>query len=158
MTVLIVSGAFIWWPGKRRWRQSLVVGKPEKSRRFAWQLHNALGIWSLALLFIWALTAAYFAFPDPVERAIDFFDRDLNDAERPGEAVLLWAIKLHFGRFGGLPIRFLWVALGLLPVALFVTGFILWWTRVVRRRSRATRELPLSAHVLVEAEIRATTR
>jgi uncharacterized iron-regulated membrane protein len=110
------------------------IGKPQASRRFAWQLHNALGIWSFALLFIWAITAVYFAFPDPVERSIDFFDDDLNDAERPGEAFLLLLIKLHFGRFGGLHIRFLWVLLGLLPAVLFATGFVLWWTRVVRRR------------------------
>jgi uncharacterized iron-regulated membrane protein len=30
----------------------------------------------------------------------------------------------------------LWFVLGLLPAALFVTGFVLWWTRVVRRRAR----------------------
>ena len=39
------------------------------------------------------------------------------------------------GRFGGLGIRILWAVLGLLPAVLFVTGFVLWWTRVVRRRT-----------------------
>jgi len=134
VTALIGTGAFIWWPGRRRVWRSMSIGKPQASRRFAWQLHNALGIWSLTLLFIWAITAVYFAFPDPVERSIDFFDDDLTDAERPGEWFLLLLIKLHFGRFSGLPVRFLWVALGLLPTVLFVTGFLLWWTRVVRRR------------------------
>jgi uncharacterized iron-regulated membrane protein len=38
-------------------------------------------------------------------------------------------IRLHFGRFGGLSIRILWVILGLLPTVLFVTGFIVWWKR-----------------------------
>jgi uncharacterized iron-regulated membrane protein len=133
VTALVVSGAFIWWPGRRRWRRSLVVGRPEKSRRFAWHLHSAIGIWSFALLFVWAITAIYFAFPEPFEAAIDFFDDDVNDLERPGEGVLLALIQLHFGRFGGLPIRFLWAALGLLPAVLFVSGFIVWWTRVVRR-------------------------
>jgi hypothetical protein len=96
-----------------------------------------LGIVSFALLFIWAITAIYFAFPEPFERTIDYFDADLNDLHRPGEALLLQLIQLHFGRFGGLGIRFLWVALGLLPTVLFVTGFVLWWTRVVRRRVAA---------------------
>jgi uncharacterized iron-regulated membrane protein len=85
-------------------------------------------------LFVWAITAVYFAFPDPVERSIDYFDDDTSDTVRPGEALLLGLIQLHFGRFGGLSVRFLWVALGLLPTVLFATGFVLWWTRVVRGR------------------------
>jgi uncharacterized iron-regulated membrane protein len=135
VTALILTGAFIWWPGRRRVWRSMAIGKPQASRRFAWQLHNALGIWSFALLFVWAITAVYFAFPEPVERSIDFFDDDLNDTERPGEAFLLALIQLHFGRFGGLWVRFLWLVLGLLPAVLFVTGFVLWWTRVVRGRT-----------------------
>jgi uncharacterized iron-regulated membrane protein len=137
VTLLFVSGAFIWWPGRRRWRHSMAVGPPAKSRRFAWQLHSALGFWSFALLFVWAVTAVYFAFPESVENTIDFFDADLMDQNRPGEPVLLWLVQLHFGRFGGLWVRWLWALLGLLPAVLFVTGFILWWTRVVRRRLAA---------------------
>ncbi len=132
--LVVLSGAVLWWPGRRRWRASLIVGRPAKTRRFAWQLHSAIGFWSFALLFIWALTAVYFAFPDPVERALDYFDPNPNDAERPGEWIVLLLVKAHFGRFGGLEWRVLWTLLGLLPVVLFVTGFILWWTRVVRRR------------------------
>jgi uncharacterized iron-regulated membrane protein len=134
---LIVTGVVIWWPGTRRVWRSLAIGRPEASRRFAWQLHNALGVWSFALLLIWAVTAVYFAFPDPFERTMDFFDADLTDTNRPGEAFLLFVIKLHFGRFGAVWVRFLWAALGLLPVVLFVTGFALWWTRVVRKRLTA---------------------
>jgi uncharacterized iron-regulated membrane protein len=135
--LLIVTGLIIWWPGWRRAWRSMLIGRPAASRRFAWQVHNAFGIWSFALLFVWALTAVYFAFPDYFERSIDYFDADKSDDYRPGEAVLLGMIQLHFGRFGGLTIRVLWFVLGLLPAALFVTGFVLWWTRVVRRRARS---------------------
>ena len=139
--VLVVAGLVVWWPGWRRVAAGLRIGRPEASRRFALQLHNVLGVVSCALLLIWAVTAVYFAFPDLFERSIDFFDPDLDDLHRPGEATLLGLIRLHFGRFGGLGIRVLWVLLGLLPVVLFVTGFVLWWGRVVRpwlrRRARA---------------------
>ncbi|HJP36711.1 MAG TPA: PepSY domain-containing protein [Gammaproteobacteria bacterium] len=37
---------------------------------------------------------------------------------------MLTLIRWHFGRFGGLEIRILWVILGLLPAFLFTTGFI----------------------------------
>jgi uncharacterized iron-regulated membrane protein len=137
VTLLFASGAVIWWPGWRRWRRSMTTGPPAKSRRFAWQLHSALGFWSFSLLFVWAITAVYFAFPEPVEAMIDYFDSNLDDLDRPGEAVLLWLIQLHFGRFGGLWVRWLWAVLGLLPAVLFMTGFILWWTRVVRGRLAA---------------------
>jgi uncharacterized iron-regulated membrane protein len=140
---LLVSGAILWWPGKARWRQALVPGRPEKSRRFARRLHMSLGVWALALLLVWAVTGFYFAFPDPFEATIDFFDDDLTDGERGlGEAILQIVVKLHFGRFGGLTGRLTWVALGLLPTILFVTGFIMWWTRVVRGRLRAPAAQP----------------
>jgi len=134
-TVLIVTGFWLWWPGVRNVARSLKIGKPRASRRFIWQLHSVLGIASFVLLLVWAMTAIYFAFPGPFEGLIDYFDDDLNDLHRPGEWILLELIKLHFGRFGGLGVRFLWAALGLLPAVLFVTGFVLWWTRVVRRRA-----------------------
>jgi hypothetical protein len=75
---------------------------------------------SFALLLVWGVTATYFAFPEPFEGTIDLFDDDLNDLERPGE---------------GLGVRTLWTVLGLVPAVLFFTGFVLWWTRVVRRRA-----------------------
>jgi len=139
-TVLILTGAWIWWPGTRNVWRSMKIGKPQASRRFVRRLHNVLGVLAFALLFVWAITAIYFAFPEPFERSIDYFDSDLNDLERPGEWVLLGLIQLHFGRFGGLYVRFLWAFLGLLPAVLFVTGFIYWWTGVMRRR-RAVRSI-----------------
>jgi uncharacterized iron-regulated membrane protein len=135
--VLIATGAWLWWPGMRNVPRSLKIGRPRAARRFVWQLHTVFGVVSFGLLFIWAITAIYFAFPEPFERTIDFFDADPNDLHRPGEWILLELIQLHFGRFGGLGIRVLWVVLGLLPAALFVTGFVLWWTSVVRRRLAA---------------------
>ena len=102
-------------------------------RKFLWQLHSSVGFWAFALVIVWSLTAVYFAFPEPVEATIEYFDSDPTDSVRPGEPVLLALIQMHFGRFGGLWVRYLWVLLGLLPAVLFVTGFALWWTRVVRR-------------------------
>ena len=131
--VLALSGAVIWWPGRHRWRESLFVSAPINSRKFLWQLHSCVGLWVFVLLFVWSITAVYFAFPEPVEALFDYLDPDATGSLRPGEPVLLALIQMHFGRFGGLGVRWLWVFLGLLPVVLFATGFALWWTRVVRR-------------------------
>lgn len=133
ITVLILTGAVIWWPGRRRWRRSVLPLPPSGTKRFSWHLHSALGLWGFVLLFSWAITGVYFAFPEPFEWFFNTYDTDPTDYERPGEGILLVLIRWHFGRFGGLTIRILWVILGLIPAVLFITGFVVWWKRVVVR-------------------------
>lgn len=134
--VVLVTGAVLWWPGKSRWRHALTLGGPVNSLRFARRLHSFAGFWFFALLLLWALTAVYFAFPQTFEWLIDYFDPDLDDAHRPGEQLLYQTVSLHFGRFGGWPVRILWVVLGLLPALLFITGLLTWWKRVRPRPQR----------------------
>jgi len=52
-----------------------------------------------------------------------------------GDTFLRWFYYLHFGNFAGNKTKAAWVGLGLLPVALFITGFIMWWNRVLRHKS-----------------------
>ncbi|MBO0861404.1 MAG: PepSY domain-containing protein [Chloracidobacterium sp.] len=54
---------------------------------------------------------------------------------RPLTARFLAAMSpIHYGEFGGIPIKTLWAILGLLPSLLFFTGFVV-WRRPVRRKS-----------------------
>jgi len=46
-----------------------------------------------------------------------------------GDQVLNSFVPLHFGTFGGLGTRILYVFVGLTPLILFVTGFVMWWYR-----------------------------
>lgn len=55
-----------------------------------------------------------------------------------GDQVMAWMGPLHVGNFGGTGVKIAWLLLGLAPPLLFATGFVLWWTRVVRPRARAT--------------------
>lgn len=137
VTALALTGGIIWWPGRRRWVSALRFRRGSNAPRLMWQVHTVLGFWSFALISIWALTGIYFAFPEPFEAVMNYLDHDQASFPRPGEAFLLLLIKLHFGRFGGLTVRILWTLLGLLPAVLFVTGFVVWWRRVVRRRMAA---------------------
>jgi uncharacterized iron-regulated membrane protein len=50
-----------------------------------------------------------------------------------GDVFLTWLGRLHVGNFGGLPVKLLWFAAGLVFPLLFVTGGIMWWNRTVRR-------------------------
>jgi uncharacterized iron-regulated membrane protein len=133
---LTITGAIVWWPGLGRLRNNLVPGKPAKTARFARRLHNALGIWTLALIFIWAVTAVYLCFPDPFEWTIDYFDADLNDDRRPADWLVRAIVNLHFGRAYGMTMKWVWMALGLVPAVLFITGGITWWVRVIRPRRK----------------------
>jgi uncharacterized iron-regulated membrane protein len=55
-------------------------------------------------------------------------------ARTAGDVIMEWVAPLHVGNFGGNAIRVAWLVLGLAPPLLFVSGFIMWWTRVVRGR------------------------
>ena len=57
-----------------------------------------------------------------------------------GDTFLRWFYYLHFGNFAGTKTKGAWVALGLLPPFLFVTGAIMWWNRVVSREARRMRK------------------
>lgn len=73
---------------------------------------------------------------------------DINTADTATryEAVLY---ELHFGQFGGWPIKAFYAIGGLTPGLLSVTGFVLWWKR--RRRAVATRTAPAPAGVPAQA-------
>ena len=55
-----------------------------------------------------------------------------------GDTVMAWIAPLHVGGFNATGLRVAWFLLGLAPPALFVTGFIMWWTRVMRPRLMST--------------------
>jgi len=135
---LALTGAVIWWPGRRRWRQSLYV-TPGMQRRL-WHLHSATGFWIFLLLFNWALSGWYMGLPGPLESFKDWLDTDMTDFERPLDWFTRFITMAHFGRFAGVGTRILWATLGLLPAVLFVTGFVVWWRRVVRPKYRAARK------------------
>jgi uncharacterized iron-regulated membrane protein len=131
-----MTGIWVWWSGRGRWRNAISTGRPAISSVFARRLHVALGFWVSSLVLVWAVTAIYFAFPGLFDAGFDLLDRDPADDTRPGEQILDGLIKLHFGRMGGLVGRTTWIVLGLMPSVLVVTGVIAWWSR--RRRNFAS--------------------
>ncbi|MFN6526321.1 PepSY-associated TM helix domain-containing protein [Nostoc sp. ChiSLP03a] len=43
-----------------------------------------------------------------------------------GDRVLNSFTPLHYGTFGGLPTRILYIFVGLAPLILFITSFVMW--------------------------------
>lgn len=46
-----------------------------------------------------------------------------------GDRILNAFVPLHYGTFWGLPSRLLYVFVGLAPLILFITSFVMWWYR-----------------------------
>lgn len=131
VVLLCLTGAVIWWPGKNSWWRRISVHSSARGRRLLWELHNMLGFWSFLLVFMWAITGIYFAFPDMFVALAERFQD--GDNETTSSILIQDAIaavtRLHFGRAYGLFVKALWVILGLLPCALAITGVMVWLNR-----------------------------
>jgi uncharacterized iron-regulated membrane protein len=139
MTVLVVTGLIVWWPGSSRWKRSLGIKWSSGWRRFNWDLHSAIGFWMFLFMLMWGISGFYLGVPEPFSNFVDYIsDPDAFLGERPGDVVLLWMTRLHFGRWRNLPVlKAVWAVIGLVPALMFVTGVIMWWNRVIRRRKVA---------------------
>ncbi|MGY8791563.1 MAG: PepSY domain-containing protein [Pseudomonadales bacterium] len=45
----------------------------------------------------------------------------------------MFLINLHFGRFRGSWLGYVWVVLGLIPAVIYISGFVLWYRRVLKK-------------------------
>jgi uncharacterized iron-regulated membrane protein len=64
LVAMSLTGVVIWWPGQKNWKRSLGVRWSAKWKRLNWDLHSAVGFWTLALTLVWAITGVYFSFPE----------------------------------------------------------------------------------------------
>jgi uncharacterized iron-regulated membrane protein len=161
---LCFTGAVLWWPGIRAWRGGLMVQRRSNWKRFNWQLHTAIGLWTLPVVFMFGLVGVYAGFPAQFQNFVNKIApldvyRPIPDAAlmpkilvipvstptprprfRPkystGDKIIRWFSYLHFGNFGGWPSKTIWVIIGLVPAFLFVTGLIMWWSRVLSPAAR----------------------
>jgi len=57
-----------------------------------------------------------------------------KDFPNVGNAYLSWLTPIHYGSFGGRPTQVIAIIAGLMPLALFITGFIIWWPRYKKQK------------------------
>ena len=149
-TLMVVTGAIVWWPGTSRWKRSLGVKWSSGWRRFNWDLHSALGFWLFLFMLMWGVSGWYLGMPEPLTNLVErFSDPEGPYGERPGDIMLTWLSRLHFGRWRepgwGPWLKATWAFVGLVPAIMFVTGLIMWFNRVIRKR--AARNVPEAAVV-----------
>jgi len=241
LLLLCLTGLVIWWPGLPNWRRGFTVDFRRSWKRINWDLHSATGIWTGAIIAMWAITGVYFAFPSQFRSAVnavspltvastpqsdataaggsprptwreliaqaqeripdqhvarvvlpstdkgaflvmfsrvspyragsagltsvyldqytgDFVEEAVEARRSVGDIVMAWVAPLHVGNFGGNGVRAAWLILGLSPPLMFVTGFIMWWTRVVRPRWLAARGHVSSLHSEISSKPISTER
>ena len=143
LSILCVTGMVIWWRGTSTWRQGFYFSPRSGWKRINFDLHSALGFWSLLILLMWGLTGIYFAYPEPFLAVVDYFEPpETAEDPRAGDEFLAFLVRMHFGRYGGMGVRITYVIIGLLPALMFVTGAIMWWNRVLKRWVTQTRAVP----------------
>src|SRR5262249_37304104 len=150
LVVLAFTGIVVWWPGVRTWRRGLTVRRGVGWQRWTWDLHNMVGFWSLGFILLFAVSGAYLGIPEPFQ---DFADRlepptAANAGFRTVDQIIYWLAYLHFGRVNGIGIpcsgpgfcdwttKSIWALFGLAPAVMFVSGAVMWWNRVLRKKLR----------------------
>jgi uncharacterized iron-regulated membrane protein len=139
---LTATGLVVWWPGIKTWRRSLTLHRGVGWKRVIWDLHSMMGIWSLGFILVFVVSGVYLAFPDPFQNVAEGLEPFIGSMDR----TIYWLAILHFGRINGIGFackghgvcdqttKAIWAFFGLAPAAMFVTGAIMWWNRVLRPR------------------------
>jgi uncharacterized iron-regulated membrane protein len=86
LLVLTLTGIVLWWPGIRNWTRSLKLDFRKSWKRINWDLHSAMGFWTLFFTLTWALTSMYFTWPKLFTVPIEKFTT-ITTATYPGAQV-----------------------------------------------------------------------
>jgi uncharacterized iron-regulated membrane protein len=160
LLALAVTGLSIWWPGIKTWRRSLSVPHGVGWKRLTWHWHSVIGFWSLGFTLVFGLSGVYLCIPQQFQDLADWLEPPtaVNAGIRIGDRLIYWLAYLHFGRINGIGIpcsgpglcdqttKAIWAVFGLASAAMFVTGAIMWWNRVLRTRSGLRRSNPAKSN------------
>jgi len=71
LMLLNITGLVIWWPGLKTWKRALTVDVRRNWRRINFDLHRAIGFWTIAIVSLWAISAIYFAWSKEVTTLVN---------------------------------------------------------------------------------------
>ena len=150
LVIVALTGIVVWWPGIRTWRTGLTLRRNVGWQRFTWDLHKVLGFWTLGFILLFAVSGAYLGNPEMFQDLADRIEplTEANSRTRIVDQVIYWLAYLHFGRINGIGIpcrgpglcdqstKAVWAVFGLAPAGMVVTGAVMWWNRVIRKKLR----------------------
>jgi uncharacterized iron-regulated membrane protein len=85
LLLLGMTGAVLWWPGLAHWTRGLRVAWRKGWRRINFDLHYAVGFWTLFFLACWGISGLYFAWPGQVTGVVQAIST--IKAMRPPETI-----------------------------------------------------------------------
>lgn len=83
MVVLAVTGLMLWWPGMANWIRAASVNWQAKWKRVNYDLHNALGLFTMAFAVLISLTGAYYGWPKETQQLISRISPVVQKAPAP---------------------------------------------------------------------------
>ncbi len=87
LLLINATGMVIWWPGIRHWKRALKVDFERNWRRINFDLHVAVGFWTVLIVSFWAVSGIYFAWPRQVFLFVNSFSRVIT-ARPPAVSVV----------------------------------------------------------------------
>jgi len=78
LLLVALTGAVLWWPGIRHCMRSLQVRVRHGWKRANYDLHQAVGIWTLLIVCWWGFTAVYFLCPAQVTALVSLFSQPVG--------------------------------------------------------------------------------
>jgi uncharacterized iron-regulated membrane protein len=63
LLLLSFTGLINWWPGVRNWRRAIRVDFRRRWKRVNFDLHSAVGFWTVLFVVMWASSGIYFVWP-----------------------------------------------------------------------------------------------
>jgi uncharacterized iron-regulated membrane protein len=66
-----LTGIVVWWPGLKTWTRALVVDFARSWRRVNFDLHRALGFWTLAIVSFWGISGVYFGWSRSMTQIVE---------------------------------------------------------------------------------------
>lgn len=62
LLLLSLTGLLLWWQGLRKWTRALRISLRLSWRRINFDVHHAIGIWTLCIVVWWSISGVYFGF------------------------------------------------------------------------------------------------
>jgi uncharacterized iron-regulated membrane protein len=83
MVVLAITGIVIWWPGKALWVRAASINWRAKWKRLNYDLHSAIGFFSMIFAVLISLTGAYYGWPKETQELLSRFSPVVQKAPAP---------------------------------------------------------------------------
>ncbi len=82
LMLFCLTGIVIRWPGLKHWVRGLKIDFRARWKRVNYDLHSAIGFWTLLFVSMWAFTGFYLVWSDPIDAVVSRFS-PVGGAYRP---------------------------------------------------------------------------